>query len=273
MLHFGTAGIPINAKNTEHAFEYLKSINLDAMELEFVRSVNLKENKANELKDKADIFLSAHAPYYINLNAKEPEKIDASIKRIVDSSKIINIFNKKNFRNKNVVFHSGFYLKENPDQVYEKIKINMLKILEILEKNKLNVKLRPETVGKTSQFGSIDELIKLSTELDVLPCVDFSHVYARSLGKINNYDSFYEILSKMEENLGKDGIKDMHIHISGIEFGNGGEKNHTPLENSNFNYVDVLKALKNFDAEGIVICESPKLEYDAVILKKIYEEL
>ncbi|ABR54881.1 Xylose isomerase domain protein TIM barrel [Methanococcus vannielii SB] len=273
MLYFGTAGIPINAKTTEDSFSYLKNINLDAMELEFVRSVNLTENKANDLKNKAGIILSVHAPYYVNLNAKEPEKIVSSIKRIVDSSKILNIFNNKNPENKNVVFHPGYYLKENPDKVYEKIKLNMLKIIEILIENKFNVKLRPETTGKTTQFGSLDELIKLSTEINVLPCIDFSHVFARSFGKINDYNSFYSILLKLEENLGKLGIKDMHIHISGIEFGNGGEKNHLPIESSNFNYVDVLRALKDFDASGTVICESPKLEYDCLILKKIYEEL
>uniref|UniRef100_A9A8Y6 Xylose isomerase domain protein TIM barrel n=1 Tax=Methanococcus maripaludis (strain C6 / ATCC BAA-1332) TaxID=444158 RepID=A9A8Y6_METM6 len=273
MLKFGTAGIPINAKSTENALEYLKEINLDAMELEFVRGVNLKSEKAEILAKNLEITLSAHAPYYINLNAKEPEKIESSIKRIVDSAKIIHIFNKKNSENKNVVFHSGFYLKQDKDLVYEKIKANIQKILEIMDENKINAILRPETTGKGTQFGSIDELIQLSTEIEIMPCIDFSHVYARSLGKINDYDSFSNILSKLEENLGKKGIKDMHIHISGIEFGNGGEKKHLPILNSEFKYLDILKALKDFECSGTVICESPRLEYDAVILKKNYEEL
>lgn len=273
MLKFGTAGIPINAKNTESALEYLKEISLDAMELEFVRGVNLKAEKAETLAKNLKITLSAHAPYYINLNAKEPEKIESSITRIVDSAKIIHIFNKKNSENKNVVFHSGFYLKQDKDLVYEKIKVNIQKILEIMDENKINAILRPETTGKISQFGSVDELIQLSTEIDIMPCIDFSHVYARSLGKINDYDSFSNILSKLENDLGKKGIKDMHIHISGIDFGNGGEKKHFPILNSEFNYIAVLKALKDFECSGTVICESPRLEYDAVILKKNYEEL
>lgn len=273
MLKFGTAGIPINAKNTLDAFNYLKKIDLGAMEIEFVRGVNIKEEKAEELKNKTlGLSLSVHAPYYINLNAESPEKIENGIKRIVDSAKIMGIFGKENPQNKNVVFHPGYYLKKNNDEVYRTIRDNIKKIDEYLKMNKINVVLRPETTGKITQFGSVDELISLSKELGILPCIDFAHIYARSLGKINDYDSFYNIMVKIENELGKKAISDMHIHISGIEFGRGGEKKHLPINESNFNYRDVLKVLVDFETEGIVVCESPKLEYDALILKRTYDD-
>ncbi|AEH06959.1 TIM barrel protein [Methanothermococcus okinawensis] len=276
MLNFGTAGIPINVKprTTIGAFDFLKKIGLNAMEIEFVRGVNIKEEKAEELKDYSnDIILSVHAPYYINLNAKEPEKVKSSMDRIINSAKIISIFGKKSKKNKNVVFHPGYYLKQDKNKVYRTMVKNINTILSYLTENKINAMLRPETTGKISQFGNVDELIRLSEELNILPCIDFAHIYARSLGKINDYDSFYKIMENMENTLGKKAINDMHVHLSGIEFGKGGEKNHLPLDNSNFNYKDVLKILKDFNTSGTVICESPRMEYDALILKRVYMEL
>ena len=276
MLNFGTAGIPINVKprTTKGAFDFLRKINLNAMEIEFVRGVNIKEEKAEELKNYSkDIVLSVHAPYYINLNAKEQEKVESSINRIVNSAKIISIFGKNSKKNKNVVFHAGYYLKKDKKEVYKTMLKNIGRMVEYLNENRINAMLRPETTGKISQFGSVEELISLSEELNILPCIDFAHIYARSLGKINDYNSFYKIMDNLESRLGKRAINDMHIHISGIEFGKGGEKNHLPLDDSNFNYRDVLKVLKDFNAKGTVICESPRLEYDALILKRVYSEL
>ncbi|MBW9222175.1 TIM barrel protein [Methanothermococcus sp. SCGC AD-155-C09] len=276
MLNFGTAGIPINTKprTTENAFYFLRDISLNAIELEFVRGVNIKEKKAEDLKVHANnIVISAHAPYYINLNAKEEEKIERSITHIINTGKIINVFNRYSDANKNIVFHPGYYLKMNKEQVYKTIASNIERIINYFKDNNINVMLRPETTGKISQFGNLDELLSLSEELGILPCVDFPHLYARSLGKINDYDSFYNLLEKIESVLGKKGIYDMHIHISGIEYGKGGEKNHLPLNESDFNYKSLLKALKDYGVRGTVICESPKLEYDALILKREYNQM
>ncbi|MCS3900740.1 TIM barrel protein [Methanococcus voltae] len=284
MIKFGTAGIPIGATTTETSFEYLKKLELDAMELEFVRSVHLKAEKAKYLsKLTGGISLSAHAPYYVNLNAKEDEKINSSIARILKSCEIMDIFAKnriiKTASSKiSVVYHAGFYLKQKPEEVYEKIKNNTQRIINLMDKMNYDVILRPETTGKLTQFGTVEELTKLSNELGneyILPCIDFSHVYARSLGKINNYEEFCKILEYLDNQIGKKCIKNMHMHVSGIEFGKSGEKKHYPLENScsEFNYKDLLKALKDFKVSGTIICESPCLEKDALILKKYYKSL
>jgi len=265
MLIFGTAGVPLTAKDEFKAVNVLKSLNLGAMELEFVKGVYMKEDYAKKLKEYGNgIIFSAHAPHYINLNAKEEEKVENSIKRIIKTAKVLHNCGR------NLVFHPGYYLKNNKEETFNKIKSNTQRILEKINELNLNVLLRPETTGRTSQFGDIDETIALCSELEILPCIDFSHIYARSKGKINDYNSFCKILQKLEDNLGKEAIKDMHIHLSGIEYGKGGERRHLPLDESNFNYRDVLKALKDFDASGTVICESPLLEYDAVKLLKTY---
>jgi len=148
-----------------------------------------------------------------------------------------------------------------------------MRVLEYIEQHSLNVVLRPETTGKPTQFGELDELLQLSSELDnVLPCVDFSHIHAR-YRRYNSYEEFCEILEKIEKTLGKEALKDMHMHVSGIDYGLKGEKSHLNLNESDFRYKELLKALKDFGVEGILICESPNLEEDALMLKKEYEFL
>ena len=104
----------------------------------------------------------------------------------------------------------------------------------------------------------------------VAPCIDFAHLHART-GKINSYDEFMDVLDQVEDKLGKEGLESMHIHISGIEYGNRGEKRHLNLEDSDFHYIELIRALKIRQAKGIVICESPNLEEDALLLKQTYE--
>ncbi|MFQ6119545.1 MAG: TIM barrel protein, partial [Methanosarcinales archaeon] len=121
-----------------------------------------------------------------------------------------------------------------------------------------------------TQFGTLEEILNLSMELDgILPCIDFAHLHART-GKNNTYSEFHSILSMIENNLGKESLEDMHIHVSGIEYEIRGEKRHLILKESDFNYQDLLKAWKEFDIKGLVICESPNLEGDALLLKEEY---
>ena len=78
------------------------------------------------------------------------------------------------------------------------------------------------------------------------------------------------ILKRVEKRLGRQGLDNLHLHVSGIEYTDRGERKHLDLRQSDFNYVDLLQALKDFDAKGRVICESPSLEGDAILLKETY---
>ncbi len=272
-LLFGTAGVPVSSKerSTEGGIKRVRELNLDCMEVQFVRGVKMGRETAErvrEVSEKDNIALSVHAPYYINLNAGERDKKEASVKRILDSAKISSLFG-----GKSVVFHAGFYQRGDRKKVYGKIKEELLKIRKALMDDDINITLRPETTGKDSQFGTIGELVSLSQEIPgILPCVDFSHIHARMRGRYNTYDEFTEILSRIEE-IGNGALKDMHIHVSGIEYTLKGERRHLNLKQSDFNYVDLMKALKDFRAEGLVICESPNLEDDALLLKETYHGL
>ena len=273
-LLFGTAGIPLSAnpRTTADGIKHVRNLGLGAMELEFVRNINITKEKAPEIKKVAEennIILTCHAPYFINLNSLEKAKIKASIERILNSARITNLCD-----GYSVCFHSGFYMGQDSKKVYDTIKQNLNEIISTLKKENNNIWIRPETTGKETQFGSVDEILRLSQELDnVMPCIDFAHFHARTNGKYNTYKEFGSILELIEKKLGKKGLENMHIHITGIAYGPKGEKNHLSLRESDLNYQELIKVLKDFKVKGVAISESPNIEGDALLMKKTFEKL
>lgn len=272
-LIFGTAGVPHSASepHTMAGLERIKELGLGAMELEFVQGVRMGETLAKQVNQKRHelgLILTVHAPYFINLNAHEPEKIEASKKRILDSCRIGALCGAVN-----VTFHAGFYLGDPPDQTYQAIRNNIQEIIGRLNKDKIDIRLTPELTGKASQFGSLDELIKLAQELSIGICIDFSHLHARSAGKYNSYKEWMDVLKQIEKESGAEFLKNLHIHTSGIKYSPKGEREHLNLPESDMNYKELLKALKEFEVGGVLICESPNIETDALLMKSYYESI
>ncbi|AJF61326.1 TPA: TIM barrel protein [Candidatus Woesearchaeota archaeon] len=273
-LLFGPAGIPLSTKdrNTPNGIARTKELGLGCMELEFVRNINVSREKAPEIKKKAEkegIVLTCHAPYYINLNSEEPKTKYGSMSYITKSAEILNLCG-----GWSVCFHPGYYLKMEPEKVYSTIKERIVEMRKKLDGEGNSVWIRPETTGKPTQFGNYKELLKISQEVErVMPVFDFSHLHARTNGKYNTEAEFRKILEDVEKALGKEGLHNMHIHLSGIEYGEKGEKNHLILEESDMNYKELLKVWKEFDIRGCVISESPNIEEDALLMKKYYESL
>ena len=272
-LLFGTAGVPrsTQASSTTSGIERIAELGLGCMEIEFVRGVRMNEAGAASVAETATrkgITLSAHAPYYINFNAHEPEKIRASQQRLHHTARIASLCGAES-----VVFHTGYYLGDSPEKVYHTIKKYLTETLNQLKRENNKVTIRPEIVGKLSQFGTPDELFNLCSELEGLaPCIDFAHWHART-GKFNSYEEFASILSQLEQRLGRAALDNMHIHLSGIHYGAKGELKHLNLKDSDLNYTEILRALKDCGAGGIVICESPNLEDDALLLMTTYNTL
>lgn len=273
-LKFVTAGQPIcnGTAGYENAFKILEGLNLDGMELEFVHGVRM--NPANrklvtEIAESKNMVLTAHGPYYINLNSKEEEKIEASVKRVLDTARI-----GKELGAFSVTYHAAFYMGMNADEVYKKVEKSMQEICSVLDEEGNDIWVRPETTGKPTQWGDLEEIVRLSKDFkQVLPCVDFSHLHARTNGKHNTYDEFCAIFDHIGTELGDYALQNFHAHIAGIEYGPKGEKKHLLLHESDMNYKDLMRAFKKFDVKGVVVCESPVMEEDAVILKEYYNSL
>ncbi len=271
-LLFGTAGIPTSTpeRNTLNGISHVRKLGLSAMELEFVQSVNIGADLAKEVKkaaEKEDVTLTCHGQYFINLNSAEKAKEEASIQRILNAAR--RAYECGAF---SMTFHAAFYQKDDPKKVYETVKENMKGITKTLKDEGVNIWVRPETTGKPTQFGSIQELVKMSSELEnVMPTVDFAHLHARTGGKYNTYEEFKEVMDLIEKHLGKEGLNNMHIHMAGINYSEKGERNHLILKESDMNYTDLIAVWHEYKIKGVVICESPNIEVDALLMKNEYD--
>lgn len=273
-LLFGTGGVPLSAqdRSSEGGVNRIHELQLGALELEFVQGVRMGPEKARRVGQVAverGIALSCHGPYWINLNSREKEKIAASKERILQTARIGKILGVRS-----VIFHPAFYHEDATELVFERVVQELASVREILDAEDNVIILRPETTGKGSQFGNLQETIKLSQYIPgVLPCIDFAHLHARSNGRFNSYNDFCRVLEETAEALGDRWNKNAHFHISGIEYGLKGEKRHLVLKESDFQYNELMKAFQTFAVEGLAICESPNLEEDALILQSTYNSL
>lgn len=270
---FGTVGSPTGTPKkpggSVGAIEFSKSIGLFALELGWVQSVRVTEATCALIKEAGkehSVALSVHAPYFINLNATD-EEWPKSRKRLMDAAHYGNLAGATD-----IIFHPGSYFGNDPAEVL-KVAIPRLEgCVKELQKNGDHVTLRPETMGKSAMLGSFEDALAMSKAMDMVqPCIDFAHLHARpGDGTMNTYDEWSRLLEKYGKTLGAKALKKLHIHLSGIDYGPKGEKNHLPLAEADLDLKALFKALNEFGCGGRILCESPIMEEDALNMKKAW---
>jgi deoxyribonuclease-4 len=273
---FGTVGSPKSTPKkpggSVGGVIHSAELGLFGLELGWVRSVRVSEKTCVQIKTTAEeqgVAISVHAPYYINLNADD-EEWPKSRKRLMDAAHYGNLAGATD-----IIFHPGSYFQRPPEDVLPTAIKRLEGCLDELRNADNPVTLRPETMGKSAMLGSLDDTIKMSQALKgVNPCLDVAHLHARAGdGSINSYDEWANILEDYGNALGDSALKDLHIHISGIEYGDKGEKEHLPLEESDLDFKAVFRALNEFECQGRILCESPILEEDALLCKNTWCEI
>jgi deoxyribonuclease IV len=275
-FQFGTVGSPIGTPKkpggSVGAIEFSKSIGLNTLELGWVQSVRVTEVTCAAIKQKAQeqkVSLSVHAPYFFNLNATD-EEWPKSRKRLMDAAHYGNLAGATD-----IIFHPGSYFGNDPVEVL-KVSIPRLKsCADELRSTGNPVALRPETMGKSAMLGSLEDTLEMSEAIEgVEPCIDFAHLHARpGDGTMNTYEEWSTLLKMYQKVLGKKALKRLHIHLSGIEYGPKGEKNHLPVAESDLKLNFLFKALKEFGCAGRILCESPIMEEDALNMKKTWMKM
>jgi len=251
LIRFGPAGLGGTKEATANLEEY-KNLGLGACEIAFTYGIYIKNKKqAQEIGKKArelGIKLSIHAPYWINLNSKEKIKIEQSKQRILQCCEIGHYLGA--YR---IVFHPGYYGKMEKEETYNNIKKAILEMQEVRKKKSWKPELAPETTGKVNVFGSVDEILNLVSETKCSFCIDFAHILARE--KKIDYKGILEKLAK---------FKEIHIHFSGIEYGDKGERRHKLTGDKEIK--ELIEALKKYakDKQVVVINESPDPVGDSV---------
>lgn len=257
VIKFGPGGLgPV--KDAVRNLEMFHELGLRACEVEFTYGPYIKNKEdAVEIGEKAKelgIVLSIHAPYFVNLNSKEEEKVEASKKRILKCCEIGSWMGVRR-----VVFHPAFYSGMKSGDVVEKVSLEIREIMDVCKKEGWDVEICPELMGKVNVFGSIDEVREVVARTGCGVCIDVAHVLAR-YGR-------YEF-SKIEKAFG---AKKWHVHFSGMEYGEKGERKH--LDTSVEDWGKVLKWLAKLEKEVVLICEAPDPVGDAVVGLRVWGEL
>lgn len=241
------------------------------MELEWVQRVPLNEARMLEIRKTAEqlgMVLTCHAPYYVNLNSPDPTKLAASKKRVLNALRMAEIAGIRS-----VCVHPAFYLGQEKEKVYDNVRRAVEEILKRRSRDFPHVNLGLETMGKPTQFGSLEEVLRISKEFDIYPVIDPAHLHARTNGLVNTTEEWDAMFDLYASYLGKKSLQNMHMHYSGIAYGPKGEKHHLPLEESDARWKDFIAVLKKRSIGGVVVCESPLLEEDTLRMQTCYQEL
>ncbi len=278
---FGPAGnsesfAAMKYKSSLDVPEYIEKMGLDAYEYQCGRGVNIGLDKAKQLGDLAaakGIALSLHAPYYISMSSVEPEKRDNSINYILQSARAVNAMG-----GERIIVHTGSCGKISREQALDLALDTMRKAISALDNEGLtNIRICPETMGKINQLGTLDEVLELCT-LDerLIPCIDFGHLNARTLGGLNSFEDFKAVFDTIENKLGLSRLREFHSHFSKIEYSAGGEKRHLTFEDKVFgpDYQPVIELVLKKNCNPTIICESAGTQAeDAKAMKDYYNKL
>ncbi len=273
MLRFGTSGIPLSVSRpgSVNGIRRIRELKLDHLELSWVHTVRMSGATADAIAVAArehDVSLTAHAPYYVNLCGSD-EIVARSRGRLVETARLGVRCGVQSF-----CFHAGFYGALDRAAASRRVAGELASILEVIRRDRLAIDLRAELTGKATQIGSLDEVLDWGEHVPgVLPCVDFSHRYARDLGAHNTYEDFAATLEAIGTRLGRAALDRLHVHISGIQYGPKGERRHEPLRETKFRWKDLLRALKDLRVGGWVVAESPRMEEDALLLQRTYRRM
>lgn len=274
-FRFGTVGSPISTPKkpggSVGATVRSAELGLYAFELGWVQSVRVTEATCAAIKEtaaEADVAISVHAPYFINLNASD-EEWPKSRKRLMDAAHYGHLAGATD-----IIFHPGSYFGRSPEEVLRVAIPRLRGCVQELRDAGNPATLRPETMGKSAMLGSFEDTLEMSVAIDgVQPCIDFAHLHARpGDGSVNSYEEWDGLLKSLKKKLGAAALKSIHIHLSGIEYGPKGEKKHLRLAEADLKYKDLFKALADNGCSGRILCESPVMEDDAVLMMKAWKK-
>ena len=281
MIRFGPSGnsdsfYEQGYKSSVQMPAWLCKMGLNAYEYQCSKGVKINEQTARDLGEQAaanDIFLSIHAPYYINMASVEQDKRDNSIRYIMETLRAASWMNAER-----IVVHTGSCSKVGRKWAVDMV-ISVLNeaMAEASESGLSDIAVCPEVLGKKNQLGSLDEILEIcKIDERLVPTIDFGHLHARDGGCLNTVADFEKVLDTIEHRLGYERLKRLHIHFSRIEFTAGGEKRHWTLDDIQYGpeFEYLAEALVKRSMEPVIICESrDNMAEDALKLKSIYERV
>jgi deoxyribonuclease-4 len=271
-VRFGPAGLPVRYKGeSNQVCSYIREIGLDAYEYQATYGLRISKQSALKLKQNSqdnDIRVSMHGPYYINLSSNKDDVVERSIERLVQSARAAEWMGA--YR---IVFHPGFYTKHTPEEAMKKLNNAVDDLYEQLESLGIrDYTFAPETTGKKSQLGSLQEIIEICRVHEKFaPTVDFAHLHARECGLFKDKDDYGKVFSLLEDELD---IDTLHCHYTHIEFTDKGERRHHILgEDYGPPLEPLLAEIVERGWNVTIVCETPLRDQDAILMKRDYRTI
>lgn len=293
---FGVAGFPPNffesdlRKNRENIFSWLEQLELDWIELQCTRGVRMKPEQAylyRKLAKEHSIGISIHGPYFISLASGDPDVVARSRERVLQCFALAEML-----QSDRIVFHPGYFPGNTEDD--RRSAVNQIVQELNLLKNDVpkGVYLLPETAGKTSQIGSLDEVLSICEQVEFTrPCIDLAHIHAFERGSLWTADDITRVFSKVKERLGAERLNGLHVHMYPVDYNNHGEKKHKAFDDriEPFEQLSILQeepflrdrffpraedfiaSIKKLGISPVVVCEAYNTQdVGAALMKKLY---
>jgi len=274
---FGPAGFPKEFRELKRPGEevpkYLCEEGLDAFEYQAVRwgpEPQMGREAAERLGANArecNVWLTVHGSYFINFCGDEGT-VEASKNRLVACVTAADWMGAHT-----VVFHPGFYGKRTPEEALRTCRGAIEDALERIKALGITgVHLGPETTGKKSQLGSLSEVLTLCETLELTePVIDWAHLHARGGGLIKSKEDYEKTLHEIEDRLGSETVKNLHVHFTPVEFTEKGERMHHTMSEPGYgpSFRPFAQLISELDLKPVVISESPVLDRDSIKMREM----
>ncbi|HUR63425.1 MAG TPA: TIM barrel protein, partial [Candidatus Thermoplasmatota archaeon] len=269
MITFGPAGIPLSCKGrtVRDGIIYTRNLELDAMEVQFVRGIRMTEEEAvkvRETAEEAQIELHVKAPYYINL-AGDEANVEMSFNKILATGKLADLMGAET-----VVFHPGFYGELSKEETMQRVVKNVRELRNIFVREAWKPRLGLEIMGKRNVFGSLEEAIEVCQKVKgIVPVIDFAHIHARGNGILQNPEDFVAVFEKLAP------LKLEHhlIHFTGIHYENGNARYRLPIKKGDLKFEPLCEVLMDNNYSASIISTSPILEHDAMYMNIVFDRV
>lgn len=272
-IRLGPAGNPVDYSGpSTGAPKFISEEGLTAYEYQGTRGIRIKEENAQRLGKNAeehDIWVTIHGQYWINFASQKNDTIEKSKERLYKAARIGSLMN-----GHQVVFHPAYYSSRGKEEAMELVLAGIKEVVQKLEDENLDILVGPETSGKKSQLGSLEEIIQICQGVPrCAPTVDFAHIHARKNGALETKEDYWRIFNKIEDALGSEAVQNLHTHFTELEYGEKGEKKHLTYGSK---YSPPFRPLAQIIVENgytpVIISESPILDEDALKFKEILKE-
>jgi len=269
MIQFGPAGIPLSCKGrtVRDGIIYTRNLELDAMEVQFVRGIRMTEEEAAKVRETAEeagVELHVKAPYYINL-AGDEKNIEMSFAKIVATGRLAHEMGAQT-----VVIHPGFYGDLSKEEATTRIVQNVRGLRNLFVREGWKPRLGIEVMGKRNVFGSLDEVLDLCSRVKgIVPVLDFAHIHARGNGILQEPDQFQAVFDRAASMK----IDHFLIHFTGIHYENGNARYRLPIKKGDLKFEPLCEVLLDNNISATIISTSPILEHDAMYMNIVFDRV